>query len=191
MSKFIPTIIDKDSKRAYDIYSKLLEERIVFINTQVDTDSMSNAIAQLLYLESVDKDKDITLYVDSPGGSCSAGLALVDTMHLVKPDVATVVVGMAASMGSVIASQGAKGKRFMLPHSEHMIHQVLTGARGQLSDVKIRYEHGEKTFDRLLDLYAKATKKSKKVLRRDMERDNWMSAEEAIKYGLADRILKK
>ena len=191
MSRFIPTIIDQENKRAYDIYSKLLEERIVFVNTEVRTESMNNAIAQLLYLASVDDSKDITLYIDSPGGSCSAGLSLVDTMHLIKPDVATVVVGMAASMGSVIASQGAKGKRFMLPHSEHMIHQPLYGGQGQYRDMELRHLHCKKTYDRLLRLYKKATGQTEKQLKKDMDRDNWMDAEQAIEYGLADKILER
>lgn len=184
MSTIVPSMLN-------DIYNKLLEERIVFITGEVRSEKMQDAIAKLLYLELQDSEKDITLYIDSPGGCVISGLALIDTMNFIKPDVATLVTGMAASMGSIIATSGAKGKRKMLTHSEHMIHQVSSGARGQLSDMKIRVNHAEQSMDRLVKLYASATGKDEDTLRADMDRDNWMTAEKSLEYGLIDEIVEK
>ncbi len=187
----IPTVIEKSQfgERAYDIYSRLLRERIVFLAGPID-DYMANiVIAQLLFLEAEDPKKDIMLYVNSPGGSVTAGLAIYDTMEHIKPDVSTICVGIAASMGAVILSSGAKGKRFVLPNAEVMIHQVMGGAEGQASDIEITARHILKTKENLNKILAKNTKKTVEQLTKDSDRDNYMSAEEAKKYGLVDHIL--
>lgn len=188
----IPTVIEKSQfgERAYDIYSRLLKERIIFLGDEVNHNTASLVIAQLLFLESEDSKKDITLYINSPGGQIQSGLAIVDAMHHIKPDVATVCMGMAASMGAVILSQGAKGKRYVLPNSEVMIHQPLTGIEGQASDVEITAKHILKLKDKLYEMLATATGKTKAQLEKDGDRDYWMSAEEAKKYGIVDVILK-
>ncbi|MCC6639252.1 ATP-dependent Clp endopeptidase proteolytic subunit ClpP [Candidatus Falkowbacteria bacterium] len=189
----IPTVIEKtpQGERAFDIYSRLLKERIVFLGTPIDDGVANTIIAQLLFLEAEDPSKDIKLYINSPGGSVSAGMAIYDTMNFIKPDVSTICIGMAASMGSFLLSSGAKGKRFALPNSEVMIHQVLGGAQGQASDIKIAAEHILKTKDKLNAILAKNTGKSVAQIEKDSDRDNFMSAEEAMKSGLVDKVIKK
>jgi len=187
----IPTVIDKtpQGERAYDIYSRLLEDRIIFLGSAIDSHVANTVIAQLLFLEKADPKKDITLYVNSPGGHVTAGLAIYDTMQLIKPDVSTVCVGLAASMGSIILCGGAKGKRFCLPHSEVMIHQPLGGAEGQATDIRIAAEHIQKTGDVLYKILAKHSGQTIKKVEKDCDRDNFMSAEEAKKYGLIDEVV--
>ncbi len=185
-------VIEKSQggERAYDIFSRLLKERIIFITGGIE-DHMSNLIvAQLLFLESEDPKKDIYIYVNSPGGSVTAGLSIIDTMHHIKPDVATVCVGIAASMGSLILSQGAKGKRFMLPNAEVMIHQPSGGAYGQASDIDITAKHILKTRDKLNKMLAKATGQKLSKIEQDVDRDFFMDAEEAVSYGIVDQIYK-
>lgn len=187
----IPSVIEKTSngERSYDIYSRLLKDRIVFLGTEID-DGVANAvIAQLLFLESQDKEKDITLYINSPGGSVTAGLAIYDTMHYIKPAVSTVCIGMAASMGAVLLAGGAAGKRFALPNAEVMIHQVLGGVNGQASDIKIHAERILAVRDSLNEILAKHTGKPMKVVAGDTERDNFMTAKEAQKYGIIDKVI--
>lgn len=189
----IPTVIEKTSygERAFDIYSRLLKERIIFVGDAID-DHMANVIiAQLLFLDSEDTNKDIRLYINSPGGSVSAGMAIYDTMQFVKADVSTICVGMAASMGAFLLAAGAKGKRMALPNAEIMIHQVMGGAEGQASDIKIRAEHIMKIKDRMNTLLSKHTGQTLKIIERDTDRDNFMSADEAKKYGLIDQIITK
>lgn len=188
----IPTVIEKSQfgERAYDIYSRLLRERIVFLGGPIDDNMASIIIAQLLFLESEDSKKDIKLYVHSPGGSVSAGLAIYDTMNHIKPDVSTICVGIAASMGAVLLSAGTKGKRFALPNSEVMIHQVMGGAEGQASDIAISAKHILRTKETLNKILAKNTGKSVDQVEKDSDRDNFMTADEAKKYGLVDEILK-
>lgn len=191
-AQLVPMVIEKTQggERAYDIYSLLLKERIIFITGEVE-DHMANLIvAQLLFLESEDPKKDIYIYVNSPGGSVTAGLSIIDTMHHIKPNVATVCVGMAASMGSLILSQGEKGKRFMLPNAEVMIHQPSGGAYGQASDIDITAKHIIKTRDKLNKMLAKATGQKLIKIEQDVDRDFFMDAEEAMKYGIIDQIYK-
>lgn len=187
----IPTVIDKtpNGERVYDIYSRLLEDRIIFLGSAIDASVANVIIAQLLFLEKQNSKKDITLYVNSPGGHVTAGLAIYDTMQYIKPDVSTVCVGLAASMGSVILAGGAKGKRFCLPHSEVMIHQPLGGAEGQASDIKIAARHIEKTGDTLYRILAKHSGQTIEKIEADCDRDNFMSAEEAKAYGLIDDVV--
>lgn len=187
----VPTVIEKTSggERAYDIYSRLLNDRIIFLADEVNHVTASLVVAQLLFLESQDPDKDISLYINSPGGSVSDGLAIYDTMNFIKCDVATYCIGMAASMGAFLLSSGAKGKRFALPNSEIMIHQPLGGAQGQASDIKIHAEQILKIRDQLNSILAKNTGKSIEEIARDTERDNFMSAEEACAYGLVDKVI--
>jgi len=191
-SYLVPTVIEKTpmGERAFDIYSRLLKERIIFLGTEIDDNVANIIIAQLLYLEAEDPKKEIKLYINSPGGSVSAGLAIYDTMNFIKPDVSTICLGMAASMGSFLLSSGAKGKRFALPNAEVMIHQVLGGAQGQASDIKIAAEHILKTKDKLNEILAKNTGKTKAQVEKDSDRDYYMSAEEAKKYGLIDKIIE-
>ena len=188
----VPTVIEKTSggERAYDIYSRLLNDRIIFLTDEVNQVTASLVVAQLLFLESQDPDKDICLYINSPGGSVSDGLAIYDTMNFIKCDVATYCIGMAASMGAFLLSAGAKGKRFALPNSEIMIHQPLGGARGQASDIKIHAEQILKTRDKLNEILAANTGKSIEEIARDTERDNFMTADEACAYGLVDKVLR-
>jgi ATP-dependent Clp protease protease subunit len=188
----IPTVIEKSThgERAYDIYSRLLKDRIVFLGTPVDDIVANSIIAQMLFLESQDKEKDIKFYINSPGGSVSAGLAIYDTMQHIKPDVSTICVGMAASMGAVLLSAGAEGKRYGLPNSEIMIHQVLGGAQGQASDVEIHAKHILKIKDKLNTILSEHTGKDKSIVEQDTDRDYFMSAEEAKEYGLIDQIIK-
>ena len=191
MSYLIPTVIEKSQfgERAYDIYSRLLRERIVFLGGPID-DAMANTIiAQFLLLESEDPNKDITLYINSPGGSVQAGLAIVDTMNHIKPDVSTICIGMAASMGATILSQGKKGKRYVLPNAEVMIHQPMTGVEGQASDVEITAKHIIKLKEKLTKMMADATGQTYAKVEKDQDRDHWMSADEAKKYGIVDKVL--
>lgn len=189
----IPTVIEKSQfgERAYDIYSRLMEERIVFLGTAINDDVANSVIAQLLFLEKEDPKKDITLYVNSPGGQVTSTLAMYDTMQYVQPDISTVCLGMAASGGAVILMGGAKGKRFALPHSEIMIHQPLGGAEGQATDIAIHAEHIINTKNLLNELIALHTGKKVDQVKIDTERDKFMSAEEALKYGLIDKIIKR
>ncbi|MBU1148934.1 ATP-dependent Clp endopeptidase proteolytic subunit ClpP [Patescibacteria group bacterium] len=189
--RLIPTVIEKSghSERAYDIYSRLLKERIVFLGAAIDDNVANTIIAQLLFLESEDKNKDIKLYVNSPGGSVTAGLAIYDTMQYVKPDVATICVGLAGSMGAVILAAGKKGKRFSLPNSEILLHQVMGGAEGQAQDIKIRAEHILKIRDRINKILAQHTGQSLPKIEKDTDRDFFMSSPEAKKYGIVDKII--
>ena len=187
----IPTVIEKSTygERAYDIYSRLLKDRIVFLGGEVDDHTANIVIAQLLHLESQDPDKDISFYVNSPGGYTHAGLAIIDTMNHIKPDVSTVCVGMAASMGAVILASGAKGKRFALPNAEVMIHQPWGGTQGRASDIEITARHILKTRERLNQMLADATGQDMKKIEQDVDRDFYMTAEEAKKYGIIDEVL--
>lgn len=189
----IPTVIEKThaGERAYDIYSRLLKERIIFVAGEIHDDMANTIVAQLLHLEQENADKDITLYVNSPGGSVSAGMAIIDTMHFIKPKVSTICIGMAASMGAMILSQGEKGKRFVLPHSRVMIHQPLTGVQGQASDVMITAEEVMKTKKILTKMIASATGQKVAKIEQDMDRDYWMDADQSTKYGIVDKIIKK
>ncbi len=192
MSYLIPTVIEKSQfgERAYDIYSRLLRERIIFVGGPIDDDSANIVIAQLLFLEAEDPKKDITLYINSPGGSVTATLAMIDTMNHIKPDVSTVCVGLAASGGAWLLSSGVKGKRFALPNAEMMIHQPLQGGiQGQATDIAITAEQIIKTKKRLIEMMAKNTGQTFAKVEKDVERDFYMSAEEAKKYGLVDKIL--
>ena len=188
----IPTVIEKTNygERAYDIYSRLLKDRIIFLGTAIDDAVANTVIAQLLFLENQDPEKDIKLYVNSPGGSVSAGMAVYDTMQYVKPPVSTICVGMAASMGSVLLAAGEKGKRFCLPNSEVMIHQVMGGMEGQASDIKIHAERILKIKDQLNIILAKHTGQPKERIEKDTDRDYFMDAGEAVKYGLVDKVIE-
>jgi len=188
----IPTVIEKSQfgERAYDIYSRLLRERIIFLGGGIDDAVANTVIAQLLFLESEDPKKDISLYINSPGGSVTAGLAIYDAMQHIKPDVSTICVGMAASMAAVLLTAGKKGKRYSLPNSEVMIHQVMGGAEGQASDIEITARHILKTKEKLNQILSSHTGKSVKQVEADSDRDNFMSAEEAKKYGIIDKIFK-
>lgn len=193
MSYLIPTVLEKTQfgERAYDIYSRLLKERIIFVGSGITEETASLIIAQLLFLEHEDPKKDITMYINSPGGSVTAGMAIIDTMHFIKPDVSTVCVGMAASMGAMILSQGAKGKRFALPNSEVMIHQPLGGAEGQASDIAITAKRILQIRDVLYKMLAKSTGKTLSEIEKDADRDYFMTAEDAKKYGIVDKIITK
>ena len=189
----VPMVVEQTNRgeRSYDIYSRLLEDRIVFLCDEVNDTTASLVVAQLLFLEAQDPEKDINLYINSPGGSVSAGLAIYDTMNFIKCDVSTTCIGMAASMGAFLLSSGAKGKRFALPNSEIMIHQPLGGAQGQASDIKIHAEHILKTRDKLNKILASNTGKDLKTIEIDTERDNFMSANDAMEYGLIDKVIDK
>ncbi len=186
----IPMVVEQTDRgeRSYDIYSKLLEERIIFITGEIEDAMANTVVAQLLYLEAKDSTKDIDIYINSPGGSVTAGLAIFDTMNFIKCDVKTICVGMAASMGAFLLSSGTKGKRFALPSSEIMIHQPLGGAQGQASDIKIQAEHILKLKKKLNTVLAQNTGKPLDVIEKDTDRDNYLSAEEALRYGLIDKI---
>ncbi|OGL97146.1 ATP-dependent Clp endopeptidase, proteolytic subunit ClpP [Candidatus Uhrbacteria bacterium RIFOXYB2_FULL_45_11] len=188
----IPTVIEKTNmgERAYDIYSRLLKDRIIFLGTEIDDTVANLVIAQLLFLESQDKTKEIKLYINSPGGSVTSGLAIYDAMQYVKPDVSTICVGMAASMAAVLLASGAKGKRFCLPNSEVMIHQVLGGVSGQATDIKIHAERILKIKDQLNTILAKHTGKKKAQVEQDTERDYFLDPGEALTYGLVDKVIK-
>jgi len=190
---FIPMVVEQSNRgeRAYDIYSRLLKDRIVFLGTPVN-DVVANAIiAQLLFLAAEDPDKDIHLYINSPGGSITAGMAIYDTMQFIKPDVSTICVGMAASMGAFLLAAGAKGKRFALPNSEVMIHQPLGGAEGQASDIEIRARRILKLRDKLNGILAERTGQPLERIEKDTDRDNFMDAEVAREYGLIDKVIEK
>ena len=191
-SMLVPMVIEKSQfgERGYDIYSRLLKDRIIFLTGGIDDDTANLIIAQLLFLESEDPKKDIFLYVNSPGGSVTAGLAILDTMNHVKPDVATVCVGMAASAAAVILASGEKGKRFALPNAEVMIHQPWGGAQGQASDIEITAKHILATRDRLNKILSKATGQALDKIEKDVDRDYFMMADEAKKYGLVDTVYK-
>lgn len=187
----VPYVIEQTSRgeRSYDIYSRLLKERIIFLGEEVNDTSASIIVAQLLFLEAEDPSKDIHLYINSPGGSVSAGFAIYDTMNYIKCDVSTICIGMAASMGAFLLSGGTKGKRFALPNSEIMIHQPSGGARGQATEIQIVAENILKTKKKLNEILAANTGKPLETIERDTERDNYMSAQEAMEYGLIDRVI--
>ena len=192
-SALVPYIVEQTSRgeRSYDIYSRLLEDRIIFLSGEIDDATANTVVAQLIYLEAKDPSKDISLYINSPGGSVSAGLAIYDTMNYVKCDVSTICIGMAASMGAFLLSSGAKGKRYALPNSEIMIHQPLGGAQGQASDIKIAAEHILKTKAKLNSILSANSEKPVEVIERDTDRDNFLSAQEALEYGLIDKVFYK
>ncbi len=192
-SALVPMVVEQTSRgeRSYDIFSRLLGDRIIFLSDEVNDTTASLVVAQLLFLEAQDPDKDIFFYINSPGGSVTAGMAIYDTMNFIKCDVCTICIGMAASMGAFLLSAGTKGKRFALPHSEIMIHQPLGGAQGQASDIKIRAELILRTRDMLNKILAENTGKPIEIIERDTDRDNFMTAEQALEYGLIDRIYAK
>ena len=189
----IPMVIESSGRteRAYDIYSRLLKERVVFMVGPVEDYTANVVVAQLLYLESENPDKDIHLYINSPGGSVTAGLAIYDTMQFIKPDISTLCIGQASSMGALLLTAGAKGKRFVLPHSRCMIHQPLGGFSGQASDIDIHAQEILKTRDKLNSILKEHTGQSMKTIQKDTDRDNFMSASESAKYGLIDKVLTK
>ncbi len=192
MSYLIPTVIEKsqNGERAYDIYSRLLKENIIFLAGPIDDETANIIVAQMLFLQSEDPKKDIKIYINSPGGQVSAGLAIIDTMNHIKNDVSTVCVGMAASMGAVILASGAKGKRYSLPNSEIMIHQPLGGAQGQATDIQITAKQILKLKEKLNKMMAERTGKTFVEIERDADRDYYMSADEAKKYGIIDKVLQ-
>jgi ATP-dependent Clp protease protease subunit len=189
----IPTVIEKEGQieRAYDIYSRLLKDRIIFLGEPIDDHTANIVIAQFLFLDAENSDKDIKFYINSPGGSVTAGLAIYDTMQYIKSPVSTICIGLAASMASVLLAAGAAGKRFALPNSEIMIHQIMGGAEGQASDIKIRAEHILKIKDKMNHLLAAHTGQKITTIEKDSDRDNFMSAEEAKEYGIIDKIIKR
>ena len=189
----VPVVVEQTPRgeRSYDIYSRLLNDRIIFLADEVNDVTASLVVAQLLYLEAQDPDKDIFLYINSPGGSISAGMAIYDTMNYIKCDVSTICVGMAASMGAFLLSSGAKGKRFALPNAEVMIHQPLGGMKGQASDIKIHADHIIRIREKLNRMLAEQTGQSLETIERDTERDNFMTADEACAYGLVDKVITK
>ena len=189
----VPMVVEQTSRgeRSYDIYSRLLNDRIIFLADEVNDVTASLVVAQLLFLEAQDPDKDIHLYINSPGGSVTAGMAIYDTMNFIKCDVSTICIGMAASMGAFLLSSGTKGKRLALPNSEIMIHQPLGGMQGQATDIKIHADHILRTRDTLNRILAENTGRSIKEIARDTERDNFMSAQAAMEYGLIDRVIDK
>ena len=188
----VPTVIEQSPRgeRAYDIYSRLLKDRIIMLSGPIDDNVANTVVAQLLFLDAQDPDKDIYLYINSPGGSVTAGMAIFDTMNFVNADVQTIVIGMAASMGSLLLTAGVKGKRFALPNAEVMIHQPLGGAQGQATEIEIAARHILKTREKLNKILAETTGQPIEVIERDTERDNFMSAEEAVEYGLIDEIIE-
>ncbi len=189
----VPYVVEQTSRgeRSYDIFSRLLNDRIIMLSDEVNDATASLVVAQLLYLEGQDPDKDIHLYINSPGGSISAGMAIYDTMQFIKCDVSTICVGLAASMGSFLLAAGAKGKRLSLPHSEIMIHQPLGGAKGQASDIKIQADHILFVRNRMNGLLADMTGQPIEVIEKDTDRDNWMTAEDAVRYGIIDKVITK
>ena len=189
----VPMVVEQTGKgeRSYDIFSRLLNDRIIFLSDEVNDTTASLVVAQLLFLEAQDPDKDISFYINSPGGSVTAGMAIYDTMNYVKCDVSTICIGMAASMGAFLLSAGAKGKRIALPNSEIMIHQPLGGAKGQATDIKIQADLILRTRDNLNRILAENTGRSIEEIARDTERDNFMTAEQALEYGLIDKIFAK
>ena len=189
----VPTVVEQTGRgeRAYDIYSRLLKDRIIFLSDEVNDTTDSLVVAQLLFLEAEDPDKDIHLYINSPGGSVTAGMAIYDTMQYIKPDVSTICIGMAASMGAFLLNAGAKGKRFALPNSEIMIHQPLGGAKGQATDIEIHAKWILKIKERLNKILSERTGQPIEKIQEDTERDNFMSAQEAKEYGLIDEVIEK
>ena len=189
----IPYVVEQTNRgeRSYDIFSRLLKDRIVFLGGEIDDDTANLVVAQMLFLEMEDPDQDIMLYINSPGGSISAGMAIYDTMHYVKCEVSTVCVGMAASMGAFLLSSGTKGKRLALPNAEIMIHQPSAGTQGKVTDMEIDVEHFLKIKQRLNKIMAENTGKTPEQIKTDSERDNWMIAEEAREYGLVDKVIYK
>ena len=189
----IPMVIDQvgNNERSYDIYSRLLEDRIIFLSGEINDQMANTIVAQLIFLEGKNPDKDIFMYINSPGGSVSAGMAIYDTMQYIKCDVSTICIGMAASMAAVILSSGTKGKRVCLPHSEVMIHQPLGGTQGQASDILLHAKHIEKTRETLNKILAENTGKTVEVIAKDTDRDNFLDAKQAVKYGLVDKIFSK
>ena len=190
---YIPMVIEQNSRgeRSYDIYSRLLNDRIIMLSDEVNDTTASLIVAQLLYLEAQDPDKDISFYINSPGGSVSAGMAIYDTMQYIKCDVSTICVGMAASMGAFLLCAGAKGKRYALPNSEIMIHQPLGGMKGQASDIKIHADHILRTKDKLNRILSERTGQPLDVIEKDTDRDNFMTAQQAAEYGLIDKVFEK
>lgn len=187
----VPYVVEQTSRgeRSYDIFSRLLNDRIIMLSDEVNDATASLVVAQLLYLEGQDPDKDIHLYINSPGGSISAGMAIYDTMQFIKCDVSTICVGLAASMGSFLLAAGAKGKRLSLPHSEIMIHQPLGGTQGQASDIKIQADHILFIRNRMNNLLSQMTGQPIDVIERDTDRDNWMTADDAVRYGIIDKVI--
>lgn len=193
MTTLVPMVVEQSNRgeRAYDIYSRLLKDRIIFLGSAIDDHVANLVIAQMLFLEAEDPDKDISLYINSPGGSITAGMAIFDTMQYIKPDVSTICVGLAASMGAFLLAAGAKGKRFALPHSEIMIHQPMGGTQGQAADIEIHAKRILKVREVLNTILADITGKSLKQIEKDTDRDHFMSAEEARVYGLIDQVISK
>lgn len=187
----VPMVIEQSNRgeRSYDIYSRLLKDRIIFLGEEVSETTSSLIVAQLLFLESEDPDKDINFYINSPGGSVTDGLAIYDTMQYIKPDVSTICVGMAASMGAFLLAAGAKGKRFALPNAEIMIHQPMGGTKGQAEDIRIHAEHILRTREKLNRILSQQTGQDLQTIARDTDRDNFMSAEDAVAYGLIDKVI--
>ena len=192
-SALVPMVVEQTNRgeRSYDIFSRLLNDRVIFLSDEVNDTTASLVVAQMLFLEASDPDKDISFYINSPGGSVTAGMAIYDTMQFIKCDVSTICLGMAASMGAFLLSSGTKGKRFALPHSEVMIHQPLGGARGQASDIQIQAEQILRVKATLNRILAENTGKPIEVIERDTDRDNYMTAEEAMAYGLVDKVITK
>lgn len=190
---FVPYVVEQTSRgeRSYDIFSRLLNDRIIMLSDEVNDTTASLVVAQLLYLEGQDPDKDIHLYINSPGGSISAGMAIYDTMQYIKCDVSTICVGLAASMGSFLLAAGAKGKRLALPNSEIMIHQPLGGAKGQASDIKIQADHILFVRNRMNRMLSELTGQPLEIIERDTDRDNWMTADDALRYGIIDKVVEK
>ena len=190
---FVPYVVEQTNRgeRSYDIFSRLLNDRIIMLSDEVNDTTASLVVAQLLYLEGQDPDKDIHLYINSPGGSISAGMAIYDTMQYIKCDVSTICVGLAASMGSFLLAAGAKGKRLALPNSEIMIHQPLGGAKGQASDIKIQADHILFIRNRMNHMLSKMTGQPLEIIERDTDRDNWMTADDAVRYGLVDKVVER
>ena len=191
MPNLVPIVLEQTSKgeRSYDIYSRLLKDRIIMLDTEVSQHSASLIVAQLLFFESEDPDKDIQFYINSPGGSVTAGMSIYDTMQFIKCDVSTIVLGQAASMGSLLAAAGSAGKRYILPNARHMIHQPLGGASGQATDVEIQARELLRWKEVLINIYVQHTGRDYETLRHDMERDNFMTADQALQYGLVDKIV--
>ena len=188
----VPYVIEQTARgeRSYDIYSRLLKDRIIFLGEAIDENVASTIVAQLLFLEAEDPDKDINLYINSPGGSVTAGMAIYDTMQYIKPQVSTICIGMAASMGAFLLSSGQKGKRYALPYAEIMIHQPLGGVQGQAEDIKIHAEWILKTREKLNKILSSNTGQPLQIISRDTDRDNFMSADEAVRYGLIDQVIR-
>ena len=189
----VPMVVEQTGRgeRSFDIYSRLLNDRIIMLCDEVNDTTASLVVAQLLYLEAQDPDKDISLYINSPGGSVTAGMAIYDTMNYIKCDVSTICIGLAASMGSFLLAAGTKGKRLALPNSEIMIHQPLGGAKGQASDIKIQADHIVYIRNRMNHMLSQMTGQPLEVIERDTDRDNWMSADDAVRYGLVDKVVDK